>query len=286
MLVRLSTLGLYNYDQTLFDNMQLPAGVNRNYLVSNILEETAELNTVYPDPRIFKTVLSSWSARKLPIWEKLYATTQFEYNPIDNYDRTETETIEIALGGSETETGENSETGTRLNTGTQKHERDITNSVTKNETMTGTGTIEVASSELSSETPNKTDTTSNTAFNTTTFQDVQKVVTSGNISRNDSKTDTTTRNTTDTVGGNTSTTGSDDTTRTDNLAESVNSTGENTVTRERELTDSRERTTRAHGNIGVTTTQQMIEQERAIDTFDIYQIITDDFIDHFCIGVY
>ena len=43
---------------------------------------------------------------------------------------------------------------------------------------------------------------------------------------------------------------------------------------------------RAYGNIGVTTTQQMIEQERSISLFDIDQIIIDDFKKTFCLLIY
>lgn len=41
-----------------------------------------------------------------------------------------------------------------------------------------------------------------------------------------------------------------------------------------------------HGNIGVTTTQQMIQEERDIADFDLYEIIIDEFKNRFCIMVY
>lgn len=47
-----------------------------------------------------------------------------------------------------------------------------------------------------------------------------------------------------------------------------------------------ERTTRRGGNIGVTTSQQMIREEREINTFNIYDFITDSFKRRFCILVY
>lgn len=43
---------------------------------------------------------------------------------------------------------------------------------------------------------------------------------------------------------------------------------------------------RTHGNIGVTTTQQMIEEERRIAMFNLYDIIADSFVDEFCLMVY
>lgn len=45
-------------------------------------------------------------------------------------------------------------------------------------------------------------------------------------------------------------------------------------------------TSRVHGNIGVTTTQQMIEQERKSVQFCMTEYIINDFINRFCVGVY
>lgn len=46
------------------------------------------------------------------------------------------------------------------------------------------------------------------------------------------------------------------------------------------------RTGRAFGNIGVTTTQQMIRQERETVLFNMYKVITDSFIERFCLMIY
>lgn len=46
------------------------------------------------------------------------------------------------------------------------------------------------------------------------------------------------------------------------------------------------RTGRAYGNIGVTTTQQMIQQEREVSKFDMCEVIVSEFKQTFCILVY
>lgn len=43
---------------------------------------------------------------------------------------------------------------------------------------------------------------------------------------------------------------------------------------------------RAHGNIGVTTSQQMLQSELDIATWNIYEQITDLFLQEFCLMVY
>lgn len=50
--------------------------------------------------------------------------------------------------------------------------------------------------------------------------------------------------------------------------------------------DSRNIERRMHGNIGVTTNQEMIRDELTLRRYDIYNIITNEFLDKFCIGVY
>lgn len=43
---------------------------------------------------------------------------------------------------------------------------------------------------------------------------------------------------------------------------------------------------RAHGNIGVTTSQQMIQSERDLVVFNMYDVIAESFIENFCLMVY
>ena len=45
-------------------------------------------------------------------------------------------------------------------------------------------------------------------------------------------------------------------------------------------------TLHAHGNIGVTTTQKLIREQRDIDLFNLYDIIIEDFKMRFCILIY
>ena len=50
--------------------------------------------------------------------------------------------------------------------------------------------------------------------------------------------------------------------------------------------DTRHTVIHTHGNIGVTTNQDMVEAELKLRQYDIYKLITNEFIDTFCIGVY
>lgn len=214
----LNLIALYNYDNTLLDDLEIPSGLDRNACIDLLLTETAGFNMIYPDPAMFKQRLDTWNTRRMPIWLKLWETTQYEYDPIANYDRTETHTETISHTG--------------------------TDSTQRTDQTTHTGTVSNQNSA--------TDTTKKTGYNSDTLQTTEQTEYSGNS------------------------------TDTNNLTDS--SQGSSTLTRN--LQDSVTRSIRAYGNIGVTTTQQMIEAERESVKFDMYKVICDDFIDAFCVFTY
>lgn len=88
----LSFLGLYSWDNTLFDNLVLPEGFtsdDKTILVNNLMMETAELEVLYPDPDFMKSAIQAWSGKEVINWERLYKLMLMEYNPIENYNRVE-----------------------------------------------------------------------------------------------------------------------------------------------------------------------------------------------------
>ncbi len=87
----MSLIGLYNYDNTLFDNLELPDDMDASLVANNILMECAELEVIYPDFAFMKTAIGSWSANEVEIWKKVREMELAEYNPIENYDRYESE---------------------------------------------------------------------------------------------------------------------------------------------------------------------------------------------------
>ena len=147
-----------------------------------------------------------------------------------------------------------SDVGSRTNTGTVSDSGTITN--------TGTQSTESTGKDNFKESGNTTSSDEISAYNSNSFQNDKKNTTN---SSNSSETNTTNRNTrTDNLSE------SNSNTRTDNLSEKTNSN----------------RTGRAHGNIGVTTSQQMLQSELDIAKWNIYEQITDLFLSEFCIMVY
>ena len=278
--VNLSPLGLYQWDQTIFDLMQIPEELDKDTLVDNLLAETAELEVLYPNPVVFKNLVAVWSAKQIDIWNRLYATTQYEYNPIENYNRYET--------GSDSGTGRTTHSGTDTTTETTTHGG--TDRRTEAITHGGTETEETTSSieQGGQDTVTGTDTKGHwiAGFNSSASGNDDGLV-KQTRDQDDGSTETEYGRTEDGTGTKTTTFGkTESVTETNQHGETVTTQGGITHGEQIATTNEGEHELHARGNIGVTTTQEMIEQERRIDRFNLYDIIIEDFKMRFCILVY
>lgn len=206
MFASLSILGLYEYNEDIFANLHLPEGIDADILIPEICTECSDFALLYPDYDFMKMLIGVWSTKEQRIWEAMVESTEFEYNPIENFDRYE----------------------------------NISRSITSSSTGSSTGSSSVT------EQSNGTSTGSQTAFNSDSFKDTGKTVSQGS--------------------GSTTSQSSDSGQQSD--------TGSETVT------------THLHGNIGVTTAQQMIAGFREISDFSVYDFIVQSFKDRFCVQVY
>lgn len=239
---KLSIMGMYEYDNTIFDGLVVPSGISKDDVVNEILMQCAELEVLYPSWSIMKRAISIWSNSNQYKWEKLYNTLTLEYNPIWNVDANITDT--------ETISGTDNRTINRSGTASDNETVNLTDTETRNLT--------------DAETVNMTDTKSVKGFNETGWADAEK--------NNKAGTDNITHTGTDTITH----------TGTDNHAYANN---ENVTDRNVNDTE-RQYTQRRTGNIGVTTTQQMIEAERQVADFNFIETVVNSFKYRFCIIVY
>lgn len=218
------------WDDTIFDLLVLPDGIDRDLTVNTILERVGKTPLAHPDPEYTKYYINVWSARRAPIWKKLLESTQFVYNPIHNYDRNEeiTDTREETIDRTQNRTT----TGTVTDTGSTNVTGDVTGNV-------------ASKHDVSAE--NATDYQADTRDNE----------------------DTTSHNTQETAV----------------QAQSDTQTGED-MTGKDTRSETYKHTSYMFGNIGVTTTQQMIEAEREVVQFSVIEFIADDFKNEFCLSVY
>ncbi len=87
---KISVLGLYSYDKTLFDEMVIPESVDRSVLINNLLMECAEFECLYPDSDFMKSAIGQWSLKEVETW-KILNEMLSQANPLDDINVTETE---------------------------------------------------------------------------------------------------------------------------------------------------------------------------------------------------
>ena len=204
---KLTMIGLYEYDPTIFDNLSLPEGLDKDTLVDNILLRSGEFEVIYPDADFMKFSIGAWSRKWSATITRWVTALSLEYNPLENYDRYEHWTDERDISGSEGGSSSGSTGGT----------------------------------------------TGSTTTNKVSAYDAGDALTTHDQSESH---------------------GSD----------STSNSGE--YSSEHSSDDDLEHDGRIHGNIGVTTSQQMLLSELDLGYWNIYEKITDLFLTEFVIPIY
>lgn len=214
------------YDIDIFGEITLPEGIDRDALIDVILHESGEFEVLYPDGNFLKNMISNFFATHYWTFDKWAKAIELEYNPIENYDRQEDETVNIT----------DHATGSTINSGEQ-----TSDSTTKDTHKFRTEVNDNIS-----------------AFNSSTMQpNTTSTSISEGLDGDNNKIET-----------------------------EMSETSSGTSTSENDGTSDTIRTSRIHGNIGVTTSQQMLESEFKIARFNLYQQINDLFADNLLITVY
>ena len=272
----MSPLGLYRWDNTIFDLMTIPTELDKQTLIDNLLAETAELEVLYPNPVVFKNLVGVWSAKQLDIWNRLYATTQYEYNPIENYDRLETGSD--GGTGSTTHSGTDTTADTTTYGGTDGRTEGIMHggSDTNNRQMAQGGQDVVTGSDTKGHWIAGFDSTASGQDDGLVKQtrDQDDATTTTAYGKTESEIDTTTYGRTENV------------TESRTYGQTIQRAGNMTHGEQIATTNTGSHELHAHGNIGVTTTQEMIKQQREVELFNLYDIIIENFKMRFCILVY
>lgn len=255
----LTLRGLYNYGCSLtpiydiFSGLRYPGigGKPTDLMTIDnfnlyILFKSDTFEVLYPDLKKLNQNLRVWNQSSYSIFDKLYKTLSYDYNPIDNYDRTETRTLTETRNLEEKQTG----TNTNVMSGTDKTTGTDARTGSENRDTTDTSNTTTKRAGFNSETSVLGETTDTTGTNEVTVTDSQNITTetNGTSSSNNTLTiDTSNKNT-------------------------------GTITHKETIT--------ARGNIGVTSSQQMIEQQRELVKFNYLNFIIDSLIDNFCLKIY
>lgn len=153
---RLTMIGLYKYDSTLFDSLELPSGYDKQTFIDSLLLEHGEKLVLYSNPDFMKYSIGAWGRKWNLELKRIYEALTAEYDPIYNYDRFEEYTDTEAKTGSGSDSKNTNGSNDTTSSGTS-------NSTTStNTTQSGTNEGQVS------------------AYNSDSYSPENKEITSGN----------------------------------------------------------------------------------------------------------
>lgn len=234
---KITLIGIENFlnpDRSVFDKMNLPAGIDKETLVGSILLRCQEFELLYSDPDFLIDAVNIWSRKNYWTFDKWVKAINIKYDPLYNYDRSEEWT--------DTHEGDYSKSGSGSSSGTTSDSSDFT----RTDNLASTNDVTVTHSE--------------TAFNESNYVGTTQDVTDQDTSN------------TGTVRDAGSSSGSY------SNSDSNNESGDDSFENKHKG--------RMYGNIGVTTSQQMLQSELDIARWNMYEHIADLFASEFCIMVY
>lgn len=285
---------IHDIDNHIFDEMEVPVGADKQMIIETIMRKTMGLNVVVNEPSRLRILIKSWSHQRNFVWTRLFNTTQLRYNPIENYNRTEEHVRRNDHMDSHNETLENRRIGDNAKNGNNSDNSSDSSVRTPNLTTetdsTATTHVSGSNSSITDSNNDVTGTHNVWGFNQSekapSYEDITKgkehsQTTGNSLNDGDDSSHTTVKETgNDTVEFKHDGSGKFD--ETGNFSES----GTEDRKHRNDATDFESVKIIAKGNIGVTTSQQMINEERKIALFEISEFIADDFKGEFCILVY
>ena len=214
-MARITLWRFYQYDKTLFDGIVLPAGIDKDHLIADIMRNSGDLYPYHQVLEYLKRNINFWFARRLFDFERMFEALRTDYSPIENYDRKENISRDYENSGSDKASTTLGSSTTSTNVGSNDNENKVS------------------------------------AYNESDYTNREKDIQSYNST--------------------------------------VTNTGSGTDTTQTEYGLKRKESEdiHVHGNIGVTTSQQMIESEISLRAkYDIYKIISKEFEREFLVQIY
>ena len=265
-IVILTLWGMYKAYPEILDKIDLPEEMDRETMKDYIFMYAGNNEARYGDPELMERLVNRWFSARKHDFEMMWRALHADYNPIENTDRYEDfwENTDRKESGTENRTEDNT-----VNRKTSSNNRQNT-SVNGNTSGSGTTSGEVT------RTPDLTSERTVSAFDTDSYQPNEKTAQSGSEKTDSSESSSSSATSSQTA----EQTGNQTSTDTETGKNQANSKNENTMHNELK------HGLHSHGNIGVTTNQEMINEELELRKYDLYKQIALLFEDEFTITVY
>ena len=299
-------MGMYQYDDTIFNDMVLPTGIDADLFKQSLLMEKGEFEVLYPNPDFMKHAIQLWSAKWFRTFSEWLKGTQAQWNPIYNYDRYEegwddhnrkyasvnnadysdkrtTDMEELNVVNMQDSSKSNTEANRILNTKDSneknlKDESTFNNQDTTSQTKESTTEHQVAGYDSSTYQPSSKDIIDNGD---------SKVKHTGTVTNETTGSDTTAHSGTDATtskGSDTSTHSGSDRNTTSGTDEMVHKGKLSDLSGTEKNTN--QHTAHLYGNIGVTTSSAMLAEFYNIAKWNLYEHMADVFGSELLIQVY
>lgn len=271
---KLTLIGMYNYDQTIFNELVMPEGIDKDLFVQSLLMQSGEFEVLYPQPEFMKYSIKIWSNKWFRTFAEWLRGTEQRWNPIYNYDRFEESRNNNRKDFSSKTSADYSDQrrvdldDTRTADLQDKRTADLQDKTTFDNTDTNTQTDamttehSVAAYDSSSYSPSSKDVVNNGQ---------SKTDHTGSVTNANTGTDTTEHTGTDIMKH----TGTDNTARKGTLSDQTGSEASEDI-HEAHL----------YGNIGVTTSAAMLKEFYDISSWSLYEHMCDVFTSELLIPVY
>ena len=319
---KLTLIGLYEWDESLFNDMILPEGIDKDLLIQSLLLEKGEFEALYANPGFMKNAIKIWSMKWFRTFAEWLKGTQATWNPIYNYDRYEESTDvnrkefgttvnadfkdehitdlqdkrSINLKDEKTSELQDKRTADLQDkrsvnlkdarTADMKESTEFNNADTTTQMTDTTTEHQVSAYDSAAYSPSSKDIVNNGTSKIDHAGNVDNLTT-GSDTMDHTGTDTTNTTGTDTVDHS----GKDTSNQTG--TDTMNHTGTDTLTRSGKIsdTDGHEKGDNIHsahlyGNIGVTTSAAMLREFYDIAKWNLYEHIADVFSSELLISVY
>ena len=254
----------------LFSDLTLPSGIDKELFIDNVLIDAGEFGVLYADPDLMCKMIGVWGRKHYRTFDKWITALNKEYEPLYNLDVYDEWEEAGSTSGSKSGTSRGNVTDTL--TGGYNRTDGYNRSENLAEDITDTN-------DLHNETSGTTITeNTRSAFDSTSYQphDMQEVSAESQSDDTGDVVRDRDQSITETNAG----------TQTDTHNESRTIANTGTTGEEASGTSSNEHSGHRYGNQGVTMSQQMLQAELDVQRWNIYEHMTDLFIQDFCIAVY
>lgn len=289
-----------NINQSLFDNLRVPEGLTKETLTNNILMRGGEFEVMYGDPEFMRFAIGAWSDKWMPTMQRWVDALAIEYHPLENYDRMEdwTDNVERSDAASQTTT-----TGRSLEH-SENRQHDESEASNSEESSNASESARYSQSDAKASNTDTENTFDRDKYNSPPTHTTEKSAydqgsayspytketdkgkwgesVSTDLNESSASSSDSSRTSNNTVSGSASKAGSSSDTSNFDEGEDVNTVNDSSSAMNHDSVHSG----RVHGNIGVTTSQQMLLQELDLGYWNIYEKTTELFLQEFTIPVY